>query len=284
MDVKKIFGRTKLITLSLLIIFLILPSTNKSQSKSPYKIKTIVIDAGHGGHDSGARGRETLEKHIALQVALKLGKLIESELPGVKVLYTRKTDEFVELYKRIYYANDNHADLFISIHCNSGGISRVTTRNRKGKRVTSSVTNSSAKGTETLVSGYGRLGEQDAALRENASLLLESNYKDNYQGFDPKDPESYIVFSLMKNQFRDQSIKLASYMQNEYVKSGRTNRGVWEKSLAVLARAGMPAVLTEIGFISNPDEEQFMMSDSGQNEIINNLLNAIKTYKRSVER
>ncbi|EFK59212.1 N-acetylmuramoyl-L-alanine amidase family protein [Sphingobacterium spiritivorum] len=284
MDVKKIFGRTKLIALSLLIIFLILPSTNKSQSKSPYKIKTIVIDAGHGGHDSGARGRETLEKHIALQVALKLGKLIESELPGVKVLYTRKTDEFVELYKRIYYANDNHADLFISIHCNSGGISRVTTRNRKGKRVTSSVTNSSAKGTETLVSGYGRLGEQDAALRENASLLLESNYKDNYQGFDPKDPESYIVFSLMKNQFRDQSIKLASYMQNEYVKSGRTNRGVWEKSLAVLARAGMPAVLTEIGFISNPDEEQFMMSDSGQNEIINNLLNAIKTYKRSVER
>lgn len=219
-----------------------------------------------------------------MQVALKLGKLIESELPGVKVLYTRKTDEFVELYKRIYYANDNHADLFISIHCNSGGISRVTTRNRKGKRVTSSVTNSSAKGTETLVSGYGRLGEQDAALRENASLLLESNYKDNYQGFDPKDPESYIVFSLMKNQFRDQSIKLASYMQNEYVKSGRTNRGVWEKSLAVLARAGMPAVLTEIGFISNPDEEQFMMSDSGQNEIINNLLNAIKTYKRSVER
>ncbi|EEI91799.1 N-acetylmuramoyl-L-alanine amidase [Sphingobacterium spiritivorum ATCC 33300] len=284
MDIKKIFGRTKLIALSLLVIFLILPSTNKSQSKSPYKIKTIVIDAGHGGHDSGARGRETLEKHIALQVALKLGKLIESELPGVKVLYTRKTDEFVELYKRIYYANDNHADLFISIHCNSGGISRVTTRNRKGKRVTSSVTNSSAKGTETLVSGYGRLGEQDAALRENASLLLESNYKDNYQGFDPKDPESYIVFSLMKNQFRDQSIKLASYMQNEYVKSGRTNRGVWEKSLAVLARAGMPAVLTEIGFISNPDEEQFMMSDSGQNEIINNLLNAIKTYKRSVER
>ena len=284
MDIKKIFGRTKLIALLLLVIFLILPSTNKSQSKSPYKIKTIVIDAGHGGHDSGARGRETLEKHIALQVALKLGKLIESELPGVKVLYTRKTDEFVELYKRIYYANDNHADLFISIHCNSGGISRVTTRNRKGKRVTSSVTNSSAKGTETLVSGYGRLGEQDAALRENASLLLESNYKDNYQGFDPKDPESYIVFSLMKNQFRDQSIKLASYMQNEYVKSGRTNRGVWEKSLAVLARAGMPAVLTEIGFISNPDEEQFMMSDSGQNEIINNLLNAIKTYKRSVER
>ncbi|MGJ1195424.1 N-acetylmuramoyl-L-alanine amidase family protein [Sphingobacterium spiritivorum] len=284
MDIKKIFGRTKLIALSLLVIFLILPSTNKSQSKSPYKIKTIVIDAGHGGHDSGARGRETLEKHVALQVALKLGKLIESELPGVKVLYTRKTDEFVELYKRIYYANDNHADLFISIHCNSGGISRVTTRNRKGKRVTSSVTNSSAKGTETLVSGYGRLGEQDAALRENASLLLESNYKDNYQGFDPKDPESYIVFSLMKNQFRDQSIKLASYMQNEYVKSGRTNRGVWEKSLAVLARAGMPAVLTEIGFISNPDEEQFMMSDSGQNEIINNLLNAIKTYKRSVER
>jgi len=284
MEIKMILKKSKLITHALLLTFLFLPFFSDAQNQSAYKVKTIVIDAGHGGHDSGAKGRQTLEKHLALQVALKLGKLIEAELPGVKVLYTRKTDEFVELYKRIYYANDNHADLFISIHCNSGGVSRVTSRNRKGKRVTSTVSNTSAKGTETLVSGYGRLGEQDAAIRENASLLLESNYKDNYQGFDPKDPESYIVFSLMKNQFRDQSIKLASYMQNEYVKSGRTNRGVWEKSLAVLARAGMPAVLTEIGFISNPDEEEFMMTDAGQSEITNNLLNAIKTYKRSVER
>nr|WP_270089561.1 N-acetylmuramoyl-L-alanine amidase [Sphingobacterium sp. SYP-B4668] len=284
MEIKMILTKSKLITFSLLVTISLLPFFGQAQSQSAYKVKTIVIDAGHGGHDSGAKGHQTLEKHLALQVALKLGKLIEAELPGVKVLYTRKTDEFVELYKRIYYANDNHADLFISIHCNSGGVSRVTSRNKKGKRVTSSVLNTSAKGTETLVSGYGRLGEQDAAIRENASLLLESNYKDNYQGFDPKDPESYIVFSLMKNQFRDQSIKLASYMQNEYVKSGRTNRGVWEKSLAVLARAGMPAVLTEIGFISNPAEEEFMMTDAGQNEITQNLLNAIKTFKRSVER
>ena len=235
---------------------------------SVYTIRTIVLDAGHGGDKPGARGSSSLEKNLALQVTLKLGKAIEAAIPGVKVYYTRTTDVDVELYKRIELANSKRADLFISIHCNSVPANLA-------KRIT---------GTETFVSGFSRLGEQDAAFRENADILLEENYEDNYQGFDPKDPESYIVFSLMKNQYRDQSIRLASFIQGEYVKSGRPDRGVQELSLAVLARAGMPAVLTEIGFISHPSEEAYMKSEKGQAEIVKNLLDAIKAYKRQVER
>src|SRR5690606_24777375 len=121
------------------------------------------------------------------------------------------------------------------------------------------------------------------ALRENADILLEDNHEENYAGFNPTDPESYLIFSLMKNQFREQSIKLASAMQQEFSKSGRINRGVKEQTLAVLARAGMPAVLTEIGFISNRAEEDYMLSERGQAEIVKNLLDAIKTYKRITE-
>jgi N-acetylmuramoyl-L-alanine amidase len=142
---------------------------------------------------------------------------------------------------------------------------------------------SSVRGVETFVSGFNRLGQQDAALRENASMLLEKDYKDNYDGFDPKDPESIIIFSLMKNQFREQSIKLASLMQTEYIATGRIDRGVKEQSLAVLAKAGMPAVLTEIGFISSPQEEEYMTSEYGQTEIVSCLLKAIQTYKKQVE-
>lgn len=256
-----------------------------------YRIKTIVIDAGHGAHDIGARGRTSVEKEVALQIALKLGRTIQSELKDVKVIYTRTTDVFVPLYERIGLANEKKADLFISIHCNSMPSikKRVVTgyRRRNGKRIpiykTVSTPNTTTRGTETFVSGSGRLAEQDAAIRENASMLLEENYKDNYDGFDPKDPESYIIFSLMKNAYRDQSIKLASFIEGEYVKSGRGSRGVKELSLAVLARAGMPAVLTEVGFISNPDEERYLNSSHGQAEIVEHLLNAIKSYKRQAE-
>jgi len=236
-----------------------------------YTIRTVVLDAGHGGAKPGTRGARSVEKDVVLQVTLKLGKAIEREIPGVKVLYTRTTDVDVDLYKRIEFANKNRADLFISIHCNATPI-------RRGRQ------DKSVRGTETFVSGFSRLGEQDAAIRENADILLEDNYEENYQGFDPNDPASYIVFSLMKNQYREQSIQLASFMQDEYVKSGRVDRGVQELSLAVLARAGMPAVLTEIGFLSNPNEETYMMSEKGQAEIVSNLVNAIKAYKRHVER
>jgi N-acetylmuramoyl-L-alanine amidase len=270
----------KLVYLALFFIFiLILPIQASANPNLPsgnvtppgYRVKTIVIDPGHGGHDGATKGKFSREKDVALEVALKLGKAIEKEFKDVKVIYTRESDVFVKLYERTAVANDNKADLFISIHCNSMPITR------RGQ-------NTAARGTETFVSGFHRLGQQDVAVRENASLLLEENYKENYQGFDPNDPESYIIFSLMKNQYRDQSIRLASFIQEEFSAVGRVDRGVKEQGLAVLATAGMPAILTEIGFISNPEEEKYMNSAFGQAEIVKNLLNAIKKYKMQLEK
>lgn len=277
------------LTVLLLIPFI---SSGKSLLITPYRIKTIVIDAGHGGQDGATHGAVSKEKDVALMTALRLGKAIEEQIKDVKVVYTRTTDVFVPLYERIGLANRVKADLFISIHCNSMPIYKKTVitgyhRNKKGKRVPtySTVTSqsTSTSGVETFVSGFGRMDEQDIALRENASILLEKDYKDNYEGYDPKDPESIIMFSFLKNSFREQSIKLATFMQDEYAKTGRIDRGVKEKSLAVLARAGMPAVLTEIGFISNPEEEAYMNSETGQQEIVDCLLKAIQTYKRQLE-
>lgn len=247
------------------------------------KVRTIVLDAGHGGKDHGAVGRVGREKDVVLDVALKLGKRIEKEMPDVKVIYTRKTDVFIPLYERPAIANKHNADLFISIHANSAD-SDQRVKGRNGKYTTSTVRKPSVKGTETFVLGFSRLANQDVAIRENASILMEENYKDNYGGFDPKDPSSMIVFQILKSQFRRESIRLASYMQDEYVRVSRNNRGVQELALAVLKTAGMPAVLTEIGFISSPEEEEYMLSDAGQEEIVTNLFNAIKTYKTSTDR
>ncbi len=231
----------------------------------PQGLKVIVLDAGHGGKDPGAVGARSREKDVALQVVLSLGKKIQRDMPGVKVIYTRTGDTYPKLYERPALANSNHADLFISVHLNSAG--------RSGR---------SARGTETFVLGFNNMVNQDVAIRENASILLEDNYEENYGGFDPNDPSTYIVFQLMKRQYRDKSIKLASYMQAEYTRSGRINRGVKELPLAVLKTAGMPAVLTEIGFISNSEEEQYMMSGKGQEEIVENLYNAINTYRKNL--
>ncbi len=275
---------------TLLNIILILPlaSFAKDVPFKPYRIRTIVIDAGHGGHDGATRGNFSKEKDVALKVALRLGKTIEDKMPDVKVIYTRTTDVFIPLYERVGIANRAKADLFISIHCNSMPIRRVVshyTKNSKGKKVPvyKTIQSTSTRGVETFVSGFGRLDEQDVVMRENSSILLEKDYKENYDGYDPKDPASIILLSLMKNAYRDQSIKLATFIQDSYIQTGRVDRGVKEQSLAVLARAGMPAVLTEIGFISNPDEEEYINSDSGQNEIVACLLKAIQTYKKQVE-
>jgi len=258
-----------------------------------YKIKTIVIDAGHGGKDGSTRGLYSTEKDVALKTALHLGAAIEANMKDVKVIYTRTEDFFVPLYERIAIANNAKADLFISIHCNDMPVYRSTIvtgsrRNSKGKKIpitkTVSRKSTSTRGVETFVSGMGRVNEQDEAIkRENAAIFLEENYKENYEGFDPNNPENFIILSLMKNTFRTQSLKLAKLVQDQYINVGRIDRGVQEKSLAVLARAGMPAILTEIGFISNPDEEDFMNSESGQNEITNCLLEAIKNYRKVIE-
>ncbi|RWU10165.1 N-acetylmuramoyl-L-alanine amidase family protein [Pedobacter chitinilyticus] len=284
-------NRAKQILILLISILSLLTIDNQSFAQQ-YKIKTIVLDAGHGGKDGSTRGNYSTEKDVALKTALRLGKLIEETLKDVKVVYTRTEDVFIPLYERIALANNEKADLFISIHCNDmpvypqryiSGYTR-----RKGKKVpiykTRYSKSTSTRGTETFVSGSGRIDEQDEAIkRENAAIFLEENYKENYEGFDTTDPESAIILSLMKNTFRTQSLKFAKYIQDQYVAVGRINRGVQEKSLAVLARAGMPAVLTEIGFISNPTEEDYMNSEAGQIEITNCILKAIQAYKSSVE-
>lgn len=254
--------------LALLIAFPLV-SFSDDKERPAYRIRTIVIDAGHGGKDGTTRGLISREKDVALKTALRLGKTIEENMKDVRVVYTRTTDVFVPLYERIGIANREKADLFISIHCNS---MPHNMRNRTATR-----------GVETFVSGSGRLGEQDVAIRENMSILYEKDYKENYQGYDPNDPTSIIMLSLMKNAYREQSIKLASLIQDEYVSKGRVDRGVKEQSLAVLAKAGMPAVLTEIGFISNPREEEYMNSEEGQNEIVACLLKAVQNYKKQIE-
>lgn len=284
--------RPNVILIILISLVLIIISNNQAFTQE-YKIKTIVIDAGHGGRDGSTRGLYSTEKDVALKTALHLGAAIAENMKDVRVIYTRSTDVFIPLYERIAIANNAKADLFISIHCNDMPVHRSTIvtgykKNSRGKRVPITETvyrkSTSTRGVETFVSGMGRLNEQDEVIkRENAAIFLEDNYKENYEGFDPNNPENYIILSLMKNTFRTQSLKLAKLVQDQYVSVGRVDRGVQEKSLAVLARAGMPAILTEIGFISNPEEENYMNSEAGQNEITECILKAIQNYKKGIE-
>jgi N-acetylmuramoyl-L-alanine amidase len=253
-----------------------------------YKVKTIVIDAGHGGNKPGAAGSFSLEKNVALQVALKLGLKFEADMPELKVILTRKTDVDVDFYRRAEIANNAKADLFISIHCNSMPDRKVVTgyATVKGRKVAKYgfVKNGSTSGTETFVAGSHRLNEQNVAIRENADIKMEKNYKQNYDGYDPNDPQTFILLSLFKNTFRDKSLKLARLIQSQYSnENDRVSRGVKEQGILILQRCGMPAVLTEIGFISNPSEEEYLNSNSGQNEIVTAIFNAVKLYKKETE-
>ncbi|GGH05502.1 N-acetylmuramoyl-L-alanine amidase family protein [Pedobacter zeae] len=255
--------KIKLLITALLFSILV----NEKAPAQGYKIKTIVIDPGHGGRKPGASGSFSKEKDVSLKVALKLGALLKEEMPNIKVIFTRKTDIDVDLYRRAEIANEANADLFISVHCNSMPPG-----------------NTHIKGVETLVAGSHRLKEQDAAIRENADIKLEKNYKSKYDGYDPSDPSSFILLSLLKNTFRDKSIKFAKLIQNSYIsRDKRLSRGVKEQGVLVLQRCGMPAVLTEVGFISNKEEEKYINSQNGQNEIANSILEAIKTYKKNIE-
>ncbi|MGW8315668.1 MAG: N-acetylmuramoyl-L-alanine amidase family protein, partial [Bacteroidales bacterium] len=210
-------------------------------------IRTVVIDAGHGGRDSGAVGKKSKEKDIALAVALKVGHYIEENMPEIKVVYTRKEDVFPELWKRAEIANEAEADLFISIHVNASP-------------------KSSIQGAMTLVLGQHRAEENlDVAMRENSVILLEEDYETTYEGFDPKSTESYIMFSLMQKTYFRQSIELGDFIQDQFrERARRYDLGVREQGLLVLAQTSMPGVLVEIGFISNPDEEKYLMTAYGQ--------------------
>lgn len=230
-------------------------------------LRTVVIDAGHGGHDPGAIGKVAREKEIALKIALKLGSYIEQNIPGVKVIYTRKTDVFIELYRRAEIANQAGADLFISIHCNAA------------KSV-------KAYGTETFAMGLHKSAANlEVARKENASILLEDNYEIQYEGFDPNSAEAYTLFSLFQNAYLDQSLNLASKIQYQFrERAGRHDRGVKQAGFLVLWRTSMPGILVESGFLSNADEENFLNSEKGQDYIASALFRAFRDYKLEVDK
>ena len=245
------------------ILFFLLPSCVLAQKGE--KIQTVVIDAGHGGKDTGALGKVTTEKALNLAVALKFGAYIEENLPDVKVIYTRKTDKFVELSERAAIANRNDADVFISIHCNS------------------TETPNSAYGAETFVMGESK-NEKNLAVakKENASILLEDN-TDAYDNFDPNSTEAYILFSLSQSLYQSQSLNLADKVQKQFSSKGRHDRGVQQAGFLVLWKTSMPSILVELGFINHAKEEQFLNSEKGQTQMALALYRAFEDYKREFE-
>lgn len=251
-----------LITLLLFMIPLSVLSINKPDRDE----WVVVIDAGHGGKDPGSAGRHSKEKDIALAIALKTGSYIEEKIPGVKVIYTRKTDKFIELYKRAEIANKAKADLFISIHCNGFRDSRI-------------------KGSETFVMGIHKdEGNLKVAMKENSVITLEEDYTTRYQGYDPSSSESFIIFSLMQNIYLEQSLNFADYIQDQFrERVGRGDRGVKQAGLLVLWQTTMPSVLIEAGFITNSGEEKFLLSGKGQDYIASAIFRAFRDYKSAID-
>ena len=249
----------------ILMYFLGIPLGMNAQTS---KIQTVVIDAGHGGKDAGALGKKAKEKDITLAVAKKTGEYIKQNYPDVKVIYTRKTDVFVELMERARIANRNNADVFISIHCNSVANAPKT------------------NGVETFVMGEHRNSANlNVAKRENASILYENDAQSNYDGFDPNSTEAYIAFSFIQSEYKHRSLELAELVQNELVdKAKRHDRGVQQAGFLVLYKTAMPSILVELGFISNPVEEVYMTSAEGQDYLASAIFRAFCTYKTNYEK
>lgn len=251
--------------LIILIALFAIPINAKIPVPLPHK-KIVVIDAGHGGKDSGAMGLHCKEKDIVLNIALKVGKYIEQNMPNVHVIYTRTTDVFIPLNERAHIANKNDADLFISIHANSNS-------------------NTKAYGTDSFVMGLHKTkGNLEVAKKENSVIVLEKDYNVKYEGFDPNSAESYIIFSLMQNAYIDQSLILASKIQKQFSeKAKRKDRGVKQAGFLVLWHTTMPSVLVETGFISNATEEQYLMSSQGQSYIASSIYRAVKDYFNNLD-
>jgi N-acetylmuramoyl-L-alanine amidase len=251
-----------------LILLMVTPALNGFNLKRSdfFGVKTVCIDAGHGGHDGGCQGPNSQEKHVALAIALKLGKHIEENFPDVKVVYTRKTDVYLKLYERAAVANKANADLFICIHANAAE-------------------NKSALGTETFVMGLHKTeANLKVAKRENSAILLEDDYKTNYSDFDPNSPESYIVLTMTQNAFIDQSLSFAAKIQRQFTdRVGRKNRGVKQAGFLVLHQTSMPSVLIETGFLTNAEEEKFLISNIGQDYMASAIYRAFKEYKKELE-
>ena len=253
----------------LLIVPLLMIST--PGKVNPVKSEfVVVIDAGHGGKDSGALGSSSKEKDIVLAIALKTGNYIKQNIKDVKVIYTRDKDVFVDLDKRADIANKNHADLFISIHANA--VPKGVSRN--------------VAGSETFVLGNDKDNKNLAVvMKENSVILLEENYSTKYEGYDPNSPESFIIFSLMQNIYLKQSLEFATIIQNQFrERVGRVDRGVKQGGFLVLLMTTMPSVLIETGFISNVSEEKFLKSSQGQDYIASAIFRAFRDYKADIDR
>lgn len=236
------------------------------QSQVKDNIRTVVIDAGHGGHDPGCLGTKSKEKDVALSVALKVGKLISDKHSDVKVIYTRSTDVFVELFRRAQIANNQHADLFISIHCNASE-------------------SKTARGTETYVMGLHRTASNlEVAKKENSAILLEKNYENNYEGFDPTSPETNIIFSLYTAAYLKNSSLLASKVQNNLIAVNHfPDRKVQQAGYWVLYKVAMPSILIELGFLTTPEEEAFLIQPEKQDLMAQAIANAFTSYKNDLK-
>jgi len=242
-----------------------------AQNAEPDKIQkpfVVVIDPGHGGKDPGNLGTgryKKTEKDISLDVSTRVGNLIKERMPGVKVVYTRSSDTFPTLKERVELANDQQADLFISIHCNAAS--------------------AAAFGSETFVMGMHKTEEaMKSAMKENASIFLEENYEENYKGFDPKDPETYIILSLRQNVYLDQSLKLSKNVQDQFrERVGRRDRGVKQAGYYVISFTTMPSVLIELGFLTNQEEEDYLNKEEGREYMSSAIFRAFRDYKGELD-
>lgn len=259
-------AKAALLTVSVFVILLCLLVSTANAQNDKIGIKTIVIDAGHGGPDPGATGRIYKEKDINLDVALRFGKLVSEKYPDVKVIYTRKTDVRIDLQERGNIANRAKADLFFSIHVNSTG-------------------SSSPSGVSTYVMGAKNTEKNlSTAMKENSVITYEEDYTAKYEGYKPGSPESFIIFSMMQYAYRTQSCLLADMVQKQFVRHTKmSDRGVQQDGFLVLWKATMPSILTEFGFISNPAEEKYIGSEKGRETYARCLFNAFSEYKVRAE-
>jgi N-acetylmuramoyl-L-alanine amidase len=272
--------------------------------KSVAALRKVVIDAGHGGHDGGAPGKYSREKDVSLAVAIKLGQLIMQEIPDVEVVYTRTSDIYQHPTVKANIANQAKGDLFIAIHCNSApGIKHreftgyktetyYSGKGKKKKKKTRKVatyrywtTPSEAKGTETYIWGAHKNEAKEVAMRENEALYIDSSLAQQVSDFDPNSPEKMILYSLKTKQYFNRSAALAMTVEDEFKKTGRISREARQRQVGiwVLQAVAMPAILVELGFISNPEEEDYLNSDNGQAEMTKAIVEAVKRYKYSLE-
>lgn len=258
---KRIFKLILILTGNILLLCGIFAFDNPRNT-----VQVVVIDAGHGGTDPGALGKNSKEKDIVLPIALKVGKYIEENFSDVKVIYTRDKDVFIPLHERANIANEAKADLFISIHANWSESTRVY-------------------GTETYALGAHRSEQNlEVVMKENSVITLEEDYTIHYEGFDPQSSESYIIFSLMQNIHLGQSLAFAKAVQDQFrERAMRIDRGVKQDIFLVLWRTTMPSVLIETGFISNPTEEKYLKSEEGQTYLASAIFRAFKEYKMDIE-